>query len=289
MSTFHAPAPVDKTRTYWSSSSERTDSKKLCACGAPVKNYDQYNRHLRSTLIGCCCNATTCTTANMYDTGLCSPMFSSSSIRFGENPSNSYITFLTSTPVVLDGDFTIEWFQYLTGSHPYPHLFSEVAIFPYATDTYFACSVEGGLYFTFLGTQYSFGGYTSYTNLQDKWVHFAIVRKNGNLYAYMNGVKLSPYYSNNGSVTLVQTMIGNIWGGGANEQFIGYINSFRIVKDTAVYTESFNAPTCPLTDIPGTQILLLAKTAATVANNSASAQSPTSTQPSGTITWSPAF
>lgn len=286
-----APAPVDKTRTYWPSPSERTDAKKLCACGTPITNYDQYNRHLRSKLVGCCCNTSPCTVAKMYASGSCtSSICSAPSIQFGENPSSSNINFNPISPIVLDGDFTVEWFQYLTGSHPYPHIFSLGAVFPYTINSYFSCSVEGGLYITFLDTQYSFGGYNSYTDLQNKWVHFAIVRRNGVLYAFMNGNELSNSYSNNGTVTISETMfIGTTYNPYVDVQFIGYMSSFRLVNGTAVYTESFSVPTCPLTDIPGTQILLLAKTAATVARNSASAQPPTSTQPSGTITWSPAF
>lgn len=288
MSTFHAPAPVDKTRTYWPSPSERTDAKKLCVCGTPITNYDQYNRSLRSKLVGCCCNTSPCTVANMYASDLCVSRLSSSSIQFGVPEVDTTSITFTATPITMNGDFTVEWFQYLTGDNPYPHIFSELDN-TYNTDNYFACSVEGGLFLTVLGDEHSFGGFTSYTDLKNKWVHFAFVRRNGVIYAYMNGVQLSSGWSKSDPITIDEFMIGAIFNGGEDEQFIGYITNFRLVNGYAVYSCPFPTPVSTLTDIPGTQILLLAKTAATVSNNSASAQSPISTQPSGAITWSPAF
>ncbi len=64
--TIKPSAPIDRTQTYWPSPSERTDAKKLCLCGSPIKNFDEYMRYKRSKLVGCCCNATPCTPANMY-------------------------------------------------------------------------------------------------------------------------------------------------------------------------------------------------------------------------------
>jgi hypothetical protein len=283
-----APPPVNRIRQYWPSPSERTDAKKLCTCGSPVQNYDQYMRQKRATLVGCCCSASTCTLANIYSPELCDTIFSAPSIYFGIANDKSDITFIAD-PITIDGDFTVEWFQYLTGDYLYPRIFSELPPFPFLTDNYFACSIEGGIFLFFLGNTYAFGGFNSYTDLKNKWVHFAIIRNGGILRAFMNGEQLPTTFTENGTVSLSQFMIGNIWNNTTDTQFIGYISSFRFVNGVAVYTTPFQKPITPRKDIPGTQILLLAKTASTVSENSASAQLPSSTQPSGTITWSPAF
>jgi hypothetical protein len=49
--------------------------------------------------------------------------------------------------------------------------------------------------------------------------------------------------------------VGRRWDGTGSIYHSGYINNFRLVIGTAVYTSTFTPPTAPLTSISGTQLL----------------------------------
>ena len=94
------------------------------------------------------------------------------------------------------------------------------------------------------------------------WYHFALVRNNGWLNAFVNGVTGTPVamsftMSNTGNNLLA---IGRA-GDGATNFINGYITNFRIVKGIAVYATNTNfvVPSRPLTVI-GTQTSLLLST-----------------------------
>lgn len=83
------------------------------------------------------------------------------------------------------------------------------------------------------------------------WDHHAIVRNNGTVTWYKNGVSI---YSVANSTNFTQTgaSIG-YWA--ATGGWLGYISNLRVVVGTAVYTTAFTPPTGPLTAISGTQLL----------------------------------
>ena len=99
------------------------------------------------------------------------------------------------------------------------------------------------------------------------WNHFAIVR-NGNVITwYMNGTAMATGAYTYTVVAQVGVMqINNSLG--TNFTTVGHITNFRIVNSVAVYTANFTPPTGSLTAITGTQLLLLANSAATLLTDS---------------------
>ncbi len=143
------------------------------------------------------------------------------------------------------GDYTIEWFQYQTDSVTFPR------IFWYGTSSIaqYGVSIEGGTFYYWPGNSptalISSGNIGTYKNV---WVHFAIVRISGRLYAYKDGVLKSTaggvVNTTNHTDSSSTFYIGSKAGGGlASEQFGGNIQSFRILKGVGVYTGNFTTPT----------------------------------------------
>ena len=95
------------------------------------------------------------------------------------------------------------------------------------------------------------------------WQHIAVVRSNGTITMYLNGVSI-------GSTSTVFNFTDaasapNIGRSNQGNYFwYGYISNLRIVKGTAVYTNNF-IPSGPLTYIPNT-VLLTLQTAAIIDN-----------------------
>jgi hypothetical protein len=140
-------------------------------------------------------------------------------------------------------DFTIEWFQYQTDNRPFPRIFA-IGIYP---STSIGCSIEGGTFYAWFPGADSFGSAVPYKN---QWVHFAIVRRSGNLYVYKNGIQLSSSVPNTNDITdNTTTLYIGVENGGTDPdtQFEGYLTNMRIVKGLAVYTGNFTVPTSSLT------------------------------------------
>jgi hypothetical protein len=86
---------------------------------------------------------------------------------------------------------------------------------------------------------------------QYQWTHIAMVRSSGTVRGYANGVQVLS------QSTTPNTTARNIYiGGNVDQEFLGYISNFRVVKGTAVYTSSFTPPTAPLKAITNTALLL---------------------------------
>ena len=93
------------------------------------------------------------------------------------------------------------------------------------------------------------------------WNHIAVVRHGTNLTFYVNGIQAgqetsSSYdfnYSASGSGDEVYLGRGIPAAGLSNDgRFVGYMNDFRIVRGSAVYTAEFTPPTVPLETIDKT-------------------------------------
>jgi hypothetical protein len=93
----------------------------------------------------------------------------------------------------------------------------------------------------------------------DVWYHLAVVRSNGVVSLYINGVKDTSIGSS-GNITFTTSLeerflgIGRITYAGVRA-FPGYIDEFR-VSDTARYTADFTAPTAPFVNDANTLLLL---------------------------------
>jgi hypothetical protein len=144
------------------------------------------------------------------------------------------------------GDFTIEyWFKY-TSSVQYGTTFN--------LGTYLAGLMIRFDYQAYViilnSTQLSISG----TVPLNTWTHLALVRNNGTIRLYINGVAIS----SEANVLDVSPNAGLRIGGSAHtpgEYFAGQLSNLRLVKNFAVYTSAFTPPTAPLKAIYGTVFL----------------------------------
>jgi len=146
------------------------------------------------------------------------------------------------------GNFTVEGWYYptnVTGSH------SLFCLGPDPANRYvFALSgtsVSSNLYGFGLTT------YTSTVPI-NTWTHIAVVRSGSTVKVYINGVASVTTDTQAGTIGNGTLNIGADAANGA--LFVGKISNFRVVKGTAVYTQTFTPPLSPLTAIDGTQLLL---------------------------------
>jgi hypothetical protein len=142
------------------------------------------------------------------------------------------------------GDWTIECWIYPTGTN------SGMRIWSMAQGDNADINVGS------TGTLNYYNGVSSTTSAagivnQYQWSHIAMVRSSGTVRGYANGVQvLSQSTTPNTTARIIYI------GGNADQEFLGYISNFRVVKGTAVYTSSFTPPTAPLTAVTNTALLL---------------------------------
>jgi hypothetical protein len=164
------------------------------------------------------------------------------------------------------GQFTIEWFQYMTSQTANPRVFT---IGSWNTAT-IGVSIEnnsgGRLYFWVNGNVELTYVITSYLNT---WVHMAITRDASNIIRiFQNGVVRVTSSANTADFNNLSAVlaIGNETNPGS--QFPGYITNFHWVKGTALYTAAFTRPSQPITPVANTKLLLLATTLGTLLTDS---------------------
>lgn len=179
------------------------------------------------------------------------------------------------------GDFTIEWWQYQTGTGTFPRVFSVGA-----APASIAVSIESGTFYFWENGNFTFS--SALTGYLNTWTHFAISRISGQTSVYRNGTQIGSTYAdtnniNDSSSTLV---IGREISA-FDTYFPGYISNFRIVKGTGVYTGNFSTPTKPLLPVTNT-VLLLSMGATPFIDTSTNTSSVTVTNV-GTVTTNNAF
>ena len=219
----------------------------------------------------------------------------------------------------LDGDFTIEWFQYQTNDkgNTATRIFqignfeengnSNQAEFGFSIEAYGNELYGNELYVAIKGYDHdgngivnsddAFMGYTvdmdiEIGNVYNKWLHFAIVRNNDIIRLYVNGKRASKILDN-GLPNNINTIrnknlcIGNETIPSDNTAFEGHITNFRWINGQALYSgdlnteNNFQLPTSPLTALPGTKLLFLAQNKAPYANGKDAVTTVSN------ITWSP--
>ena len=129
------------------------------------------------------------------------------------------------------------------------------------------------------GSTYNlFNGSTFSTVIKtNSWTHVALVRNNGTIYAYINGVQDSTTYNiSTNSIYFNSVAVGAIGIRPPTQSayFPGYISNLRVVNGTSVYTTAFTPSTTPLTAIANTS--LLACQNSTLVDNSTNAYTLTS-------------
>jgi hypothetical protein len=92
----------------------------------------------------------------------------------------------------------------------------------------------------------------------NQWNHYAVTRSSGTLRIFVNG---SQKASGNSSANISSTKaFGILADTGGNAAQPGYISNLRIVKGTALYTDTFVPSTTPLTAVTNTSFLLSTQT-----------------------------
>lgn len=137
------------------------------------------------------------------------------------------------------GDFTVEWFQYMTATPSNPRVFS---VGNYAAAAV-AASIEGGILYVWeaSGNRFS-SSLTGYTNT---WIHFAISRISNQTRVFRNGTQIGSTYTDNNNINNSSSVfaIGQESTATANSYFPGYLTSFRVCKGLGVYSGNFTKPT----------------------------------------------
>ena len=161
---------------------------------------------------------------------------------------------------ILDADFTVEFWIYVTGDRAQQCIFSKgrnvqcywndnnsIALY-LDSDNSSATGTSG--YGVFFNTTLT--GVNSVP--RNTWCHIAICRDNNTWKAFVDGVEkysnvipgLDPVYNSSEDFEIGSYANNRGQGSLANE-FEGYISNFRFLKGTALYSSDFNVPTTPLT------------------------------------------
>ena len=93
----------------------------------------------------------------------------------------------------------------------------------------------------------------------NEWYHYAVSRNGATLKLFINGIEVgssdvgtNSFFNN----TVTPFIIGGMFQSGVHQQkWQGNISNFRIVRGTALYTDSFTPPTRELKRVPGTVLL----------------------------------
>ena len=207
-------------------------------------------------------------------------------VSAGFNGTSQYLTVPGSANYALGtGDFTIEWWQYQTGTGTFPRVFS-VGTSPTAS---VAVSIEGGTFYFWEGSDGTAKFSSALTGYLNTWVQFAISRISGQTSVYKNGTQIGSTYADTNNINDSSSVlsIGRDLTAVANTYFPGYISNFRIIKGTGIYTGNFTTPTKPLTPVTNT-VLLLSMGATPFIDTSTNTSSVTVTNV-GTVTTNNAF
>jgi hypothetical protein len=170
------------------------------------------------------------------------------------NGSNQYLSIPGNVAFAFEtGNFTIEWWQYMTSQPSNPRVF---AIGNYPSTT-IGVSIEGGTFYLWENSGVRFNYSLTAGGYLNRWLHFAISRNNGTTSIFKDGIQIGSSYSdiNNINNTSTALSIGQESSPSSNSYFPGYISNFRIVKGTALYTSNFTPSTSPLTAITNTSLL----------------------------------
>jgi len=169
-----------------------------------------------------------------FPTGMSSSMLFNGTTGYVDIPNGGIFQFGT-------GDFTIEWWQYQTGSNPYPRVFS-IGTYP----TAFGVSVEFGSIYYWTNT--ASAAIRSTAGVANTWVHIAVSRSSSVTRIFLNGVQLGANISDTANISNSATAlrIAAETTPAANTYFTGYISNFRSIKGSGLYTANFTPASLPM-------------------------------------------
>ena len=176
------------------------------------------------------------------------------------NGTTDYLTVPANTAFAFGtGDFTVECWVYTSapiggGVTNDRFIFGG---FTTAPSCVFALSNDTNVPLIWNGTT---GYYSSIAVTANSWTHVAWVRNSSTLNIYVNGVLGKTQASYTTNFTATRTSYIGRSDADATRYFPGYISNLRVIKGTAVYTNTFTPPISPLTPITNTSLLTCSTT-----------------------------
>ena len=158
------------------------------------------------------------------------------------------------------GDFTVEWWQYMTAVGSDQRIFS-IGTYP---SSMLAVSIETSNADLFLWLNGSAIINYSVVSLLNTWAHIAVVQHSNTITLYINGTpsatgtNFSTISYNSNQYFSIGCETQNGTAPNSNTAYSGLLTNFRYVVGLAEYTSSFTPPTMPLTTNSHTKLLLLA-------------------------------
>ena len=186
--------------------------------------------------------------------------YTTGSAQFGG--SGQYLSVAGSSDFAVGtGDFTVEWWQYMTETPGD----SSASRWPrvWWVDNNFGVSIENApdpIFYFWLGGARNVATLTNFSSdYKNKWVHFATTRTSSTLRVFANGTQIGSNLTIATNVTNSSTdlAIGSFPPDTACCQFPGRITNFHFVKGTSLYTTNFTVPSRPTTAVANTKLLLL--------------------------------
>ena len=149
-----------------------------------------------------------------------------------------------------DGDFTIEWFQKMTNDVGQPKIWS------FGNDVHAASIEEGSFYYWVYGSIVKSFDISSLSYI-GTWVTFCVMRRNGFIYFFMNGINISDPFDFSYAITVTGLPL-YIGSNGDSHLFNGRMSNFRFTNGEARYDLTGYTPeTSPLDNTGNTVLLLL--------------------------------
>ena len=185
--------------------------------------------------------------------------YTTGSAQFGN--SGQYLSVAGSSDFAVGtGDFTVEWWQYMTQTpaDTLPSRWPRV----WWVDSNFGVSIENApdpIFYFWLGGARNMATLINFSsNYKNKWVHFATTRTSGTLRVFANGTQIgSQVNTTNVTNSSTDLGIGSYPPDTACCQFPGRITNFHFVKGTSLYASDFTVSSVPTTAVANTKLLLL--------------------------------
>ena len=138
-----------------------------------------------------------------------------------------------------NGDFTIEFWIYLTALSGNPAIFDYRSTGTENVPTIWINSSSGHLYYYFNGANRIIGPASSIVT--HKWYHVALSRSSSSTNMFVNGSQYGSTYSDSNTYVQGSTFyIGRYFDStSATYMPTGYISNFRVVKGQGIYTKDF--------------------------------------------------
>jgi hypothetical protein len=157
---------------------------------------------------------------------------------------SDYLQYTNSDFSVSTGDFTAEWWMYVTSDK------SQVGIMTASSNANLTIGYGGGSanarrpYVEWGGAGSFIGTMSNYMN---SWVHICIMRSSGTVYTFQNGALLDSLSKTAAVGATTNMVIGTNSGDIAAQSFPGYLSNVRFSKAAIYSTSGFTPSTTPLT------------------------------------------